>query len=758
MYGKSFKLWLLSGTVVATMPFLCGMALAQQAASSEENTVQLDTISVQGEGDNGTGPVNGYVATQTTTGMKTDVPITEIPQSVSVIGRDEIDDRKALKLDEIIRYSAGVFAAPYGNDPDTDWFYIRGFNATQTGVFLDNLSLASYAFGGFQIDPFMLERVEILKGPSSALYGGSNPGGLVNMISKRPVDDRFGYVEGGVNNFGNAYFAFDINDVFGGRVGGGNADNPEMAGKAAPIALPDNPVWAYRVTGRLAGGDYYTDYGEDLRGTIMPQITYRPSEQTKINVYAQFSALDQTHTGNGFLPYVGTVVPAYFGRISRDAFFGEPDLDNGRYTQFLLGYEFEHQFENDWVLKSASRYAYLNKHEIGPYPYGYAPGPFGFGNGFTPVAPDNLLYRIGFEGTSGVDAFASDNNLSKKFSTGPVDHDFLVGVDYNLYKLSNLQASGGGTPISATDPIYGVPQGETFVYLDQELTQQQLGAYVQDQMRFGDGWIVTLNGRYDYLDVDSESPASLPFSPNYKSDDTAWTGRAGLGYEFKNGLTPYVSVSSFFNPVIGVSAVDDQGLKPEEGYQYEAGIKYEPTFMDALITASVFEINRQNVLVSDPLPPFLSQQLGEVRVRGFEIEGKANVTKNFRVLASLTVLDQEITEDLDPTLIGNTPMTVPDILASAWADYKFDTGWLKGVSVGAGVRYLGSSWVDNANTLKVPSATVVDAAIRYEQETWGVALNVSNIFDEVYVAGCQGYSVCGYGDPRTITLSAHYKW
>ncbi|MDR6954991.1 iron complex outermembrane receptor protein [Ancylobacter sp. 3268] len=756
MYGKSFKLWLLSGTVVATVPFLCGMAFAQETTSSDENTVQLDTISVEGQ-QSGTGPVNGYVATQTTTGMKTDVPITEIPQSVSVIGRDEIDDRKALKLDEVIRYSAGVFAAPYGNDPDTDWFYIRGFNATQTGVFLDNLSLASYAFGGFQIDPFMLERVEILKGPSSALYGGSNPGGLVNMISKRPMDDRFGYVEGGINNFGNAYFAFDINDVFGGRVGG-NAGDPDVVGKAAPIAVPDNPVWAYRITGRLAGGDYYTDYGEDLRGTIMPQITYRPSEQTKINVYAQFSALDQTHTGNGFLPYVGTVVPASFGRIARDAFFGEPDLDNGRYTQFLLGYEFEHQFENDWVFKSASRYAYLNKHEIGPYPYGYAPGPFGFGNGFTPVAPDNLLYRIGFEGASGVDAFASDNNLSKKFSTGPVDHDVLVGVDYNLYNLSNLQASGGGTPISATDPIYGAAQGETFVYLDQELTQQQFGAYIQDQMRFGDGWIVTLNGRYDYLDVDSESPASLPFSPNYKSDDTAWTGRAGLGYEFKNGLTPYVSVSSFFNPVIGVSAVDDQGLKPEEGYQYEAGIKYEPTFMDALVTASVFEINRQNVLVADPLPPFLSRQLGEVRVRGFEIEGKANVTRNFRVLASLTVLDQEITEDLDPTLIGNTPMTVPDVLASAWADYKFDAGWLKGVSAGAGVRYIGSSWVDNANTLKVPSATVVDAAIRYDQETWGVALNVSNIFDEVYVSGCQGYSVCGYGDPRTITLSAHYKW
>lgn len=595
MYGKRLKYILLSSTMAVALPY-SGTALAQQ--SSAPVTVELDTVQVETQQDTGTGPVNGYVATQTTTGMKTDVPITEIPQSVSVIGRDEIDDRKALKLDEALRYTAGVFTQPYGSDPDTDWFYIRGFDATQSGVFLDNLSLASYAFGGFQIDPFMLERVEILKGPSSVLYGGSSPGGLVNMISKRPENRRFGYVETGVNNFGNGYFSFDINDVFGGTVGGAN--NPAVIGKAAPIAVGGEPVWAYRVTGRIAGGGAATDYTEDFRGTIMPQITYRPSEQTKINVYAQFSALDQVHTGNGFLPYVGTVVPASFGKISRSAYYGEPDLDNGRSTQILTGYEFEHQFENDWTFKSASRYGYLNKHEIGPYPYGYDTGPSGYGGGATPIGPDNLLYRVGFEGTSHVDSFTTDNNFSKKFSTGPIDHDFVGGVDYTFYKLSNLQASGGGTPISVTDPVYGTPQGETYVYLDQELTQQQLGGYLQDQMKFGDGWILTLNGRYDYLNVESDSPADLTYSPNYKSNDTAVTGRAGLGYEFANGLTPYVSVSSFFNPVVGVSAVNNEGLKPEEGYQYEAGIKYEPTFMDALITASVFQIHRQNVLVSDP--------------------------------------------------------------------------------------------------------------------------------------------------------------
>jgi iron complex outermembrane receptor protein len=745
MYAKRLGFLLLGGTM-AVVPL--AVAHAQDASPS---TTELETISVEGEADNGTGPVNGYVATQTTSGMKTDVPIVDIPQSVSVIGRDEIDDRRALKVDEALRYTAGVVSAPYGGpDPDTDWFYIRGFNATQTGVFLDNLSLYSYGFGGFQVDPFMLERIEVLKGPSSVLYGGSNPGGIVNMTSKRPQGGPLRYVETGINNFGNGYFAFDIGDSFG-----GSAPNKDVVGKAPPA--PAEPYWASRITGRIAGGGQHTEESEDFRGVIMPQITYRPNDQNELTVYAQFAALDQINVGGGFLPYYGTVKNADFGKIARDAYFGEPSLDNSRYSQTMVGYEFEHIFDNDWTFNSSSRYGHLDKREIGPYPYGYVDPDYPYGGGPKPTTPDNLLYRIGFEGNSIVDSFATDNRFGKKFSTAGIDHDFLAGVDYTLYRLDNVQASGGGTPISATDPIYGVPQGPTFIYMDQVLTQQRVGAYVQDQMRFGGGWILTLNGRYDYVDTDSESPAQYAFSPNYKSNDTATTGRAGLGYEFANGVTPYVSVSSFFNPLIGTT-VTNEGLEPEKGYQYEAGVKYEPGFMDALITASVFQITKQNVLVSSPNPPFLSSQIGEVRSTGFEIEGKANITKNFRVLASLTILDMEITDDADSTLIGNFPMLVPDVTASAWANYKFDQGPLKDVSLGAGVRYLGSSWVDNANTLQVPSVTLFDAAIRYERDSWGVALNVNNVFDKVYVAGCQGVTGCGYGDSRTITLSAHYKW
>lgn len=751
MYGKTFKLALLSGVMLAAPP-LSNRALAQQVQSSEGATVELDTISVDGERQNGTGPVNGYVATQTTTGMKTDVPIVQIPQSVSVIGRDEIDDRKALKVDEALRYTAGVHASPYGGpDPDTDWFYIRGFNATQTGIFLDNLSLHSYGFGGFQIDPFTLERIEVLKGPASALYGGSSPGGLVNLVSKRPRNERFGYAEAGINNFGNAYFAFDINDVFG------TADPLDKDAGPTKAPASGDPIWLYRLTGRIAGGDQPTDYSNDLRGVFMPQLTYRPSQQTEVTVYAQIAALDQLNVGGGFLPYYGTVQNASFGKISRDAYFGEPGLDSSRYTQFMTGYELKHEFENDWIFHSSARYGYLNKREIGPYPYGYLDPSTGWGGNPLPLTPSNLLYRIGFEGNSEVNSFATDNHFRREFVTGGIAHDVLIGVDYTLYRLDNLQASGGATPISATDPIYGVPQGPTSVYMDQLLTQQQLGGYVQDQMKFGDGWIATLNGRYDYVNTESESPATLMFSPNYKTHDGAFTGRAGLAYEFANGVTPYVAVSSFFNPVVGVD-VDNTGFKPEEGYQYEAGIKYQPTFMDALITASVFQITRQNVTVPDVDNIFFDTQLGEVRSTGFELEAKANVTRNFRLIGTLTVMDMEITNDTDPLIIGNEPMLVPNVMASAWADYKFDHGPLKGISVGGGVRYVGSSWIDDQNTLKVPSSTLFDAAIRYDQETWGVALNVTNILDEVYVSGCQGISGCGYGDSRTITLSAHYKW
>ncbi|MBV7517838.1 TonB-dependent siderophore receptor [Ensifer sp. ENS12] len=728
--AAGFAEWLADG-VAGIAILAAGAAIAQDAPAT-----RLEKIEVQAgaTADDATGPVEGYVAKATTTGSKSATPINEIPQSVSVIGRDELDDRGVVnKIDEALRYTPGVMAEPFGVDPDTDWFYVRGFDATQTGVFLDGLNLFSYGFGGFQIDPFMLERVEVLKGPASVLYGGANPGGIVSLISKRPSDGSSTYVETGINNNGNAFLGIDVN-------------------------RPLDDAINYRVTGKVSGGNNYTDHSEDMRGFILPQITYQPDDATSLTVYGLLQGLDQVHTGGGFLPYVGTVVDAPFGKIDRKAFFGEPAIDTGTYVQQMLGYEIKHEFDSGWQFSQNLRYGHLYKHENGPYTYGYYDPSLPFPVSPTPATPDNLLYRLGFEATSKVDTFGVDNRLEGEFETGALDHTLLVGLDYKLFRLDHVQASSAATPISATDPVYGAPQPANAIYINQVIIQQQLGVYAQDQIRFGDGWLVTLNGRYDYVDTKTDNGPTF-WAPTQNSSfdysEGAVSGRAGLAYEFDNGLTPYVSVATFFNPIVAVTATGN--TKPEEGEQFEAGVKYEPYFFDGVLTASIYQLTKRNALVTDPLTS-ISTQTGEVRSRGIELEGKVNLNESWKVIAGLDFMDIEVTEDANRALVGKSPYLAPDAQASLWVDYTVQQGTLEGVSLGAGVRYRGESWADKENTAKVPSSTVFDAGLRYEKDGWGAALNVTNLFDKEYVSGCSGVLVCGYGDARTVTLKLSKTW
>ena len=738
--ASSNKIRSILSSAVSFAALLCSATAFAQAPAAPGGTVQLDAVVVEGQAETATGPVNGYVPQRSATGSKTNTPITAIPQSVSVIGRQEIEDRNVQKVDEALRYTSGVTAQPFGPDPDTDWVFIRGFQATQNGVFLDGLPNYAFGFGGFQIDPFQLERIEVLKGPSSVLYGGGNPGGIVNLVSKRPNGKNFGLIEAGITQYGNAYTNVDI----------GVSDK--------------QGVWSTRLTGRLSGGDQYTDVSRDFRGFILPQITYQPTGATRFTAYGSYQALDQIHAGGGFLPYVGTVVDAPFGKIRRKAFLGEPAIDSQKRTQTMLGYEFQHQFDNGWSFSQNARYGRMRGSQLGPYGFGYAGPDAPFGDRFQPLAPDYQLYRIGFQERTAVNTFLIDNRLERSFQTGALGHSLLLGADYKYFNIDHTQASGGATPISVTNPVFGAPQGPASIYLDQDLSHHQMGLYLQDQIRFGDGWLVTLNGRYDYAKKKSVSAPGLLFSPSYTKNEAAFSGRAGLAYEFANGLTPYVSAATFFNPVFdavpNLAGGPATPFKPEEGYQYEAGLKYKPTFMDALFTASVFHLVKQNVVNPAPtvLNPFGQQQLGEVTSTGVEFEAKANITENLKVLASFTAFDLETTKDTRPAYVGKTPQIVPEVTASGWLDYTFSEGPLKGLGLGAGVRYVGSSWVDNENTLKVPAVTLVDAAIRYKIGDWGVAVNVSNLFDRTYVKSCQGYSSCGYGDARTVTLSASYKW
>lgn len=721
------QLTLLGASGLAVIASL-GPVLAQQST-------QLEKIVLQGEGGEQTGDrsaavgkVKGVVAKATTTGSKTATDIKEIPQSVSVIGREEIDDQGAQKADEALRYTAGVFAQPFGPDSDTNWMFIRGFQATATGTYMDGLQLFSHAFGGFYVDPFSLERIEVLKGPASVLYGGSNPGGVINYVSKRPDFETRRYVETGINDAGNAYLGVDLGGI------------------------SDSKVLSYRVLGKVAGGNTYSDLQDGWRGFISPSLTWKPDEQTSLTILANYSHIDENHNGGSFLPYQGTVVDRIvgginYGRIPRDANYTEPDVDTYQRRQGSLGYEFEHTFDSDWTIRSNARFAAANVREISIYPNGWA-GP-------------TTLDRINFGHDTDVTTFLLDNQVEGKFDTGGIEHRLLAGIDYKFYNIDQVQSSalfGTTPPIDAFNPVYGVGLTPRVSYLNQDLSQQQLGLYVQDQLRFGNGWIATLNGRYDrgWLSVHDRPNFYAPaLDATQKRSDGSFSGRAGLAYEFDNGLTPYASVATFFNPLIGTNA-SGKLFEPEDGIQYEAGIKYAPTFVDGLFTLSVFDLTRRNV--QSNLTPFTYVQTGEVRSRGVELEGKVNVTEDFKITAALTAYNIEVTKDEDKTIIGKRPFIVPEVMASAKADYTFRGDWYDGISVGGGLRYVGSSWADNQNTLKVPAATLVDLKLGYEKDNWGIDLNVTNVFDKAYVSSCQGALVCSYGEGRAFKLKAHTSW
>lgn len=735
--------------IVGTVSFLA--VLTGLAAAQEQGAVVLPELVVEGnqEDDSGVGKVDGVVAKKTLTGVKVATDIKDIPQSVTVVGRDEMEEHDVQQADEALRYVAGVFTQPFGSDADTNWMFIRGFQATADGAYLDGLQLYSYAFGGFYIDPFNLERIEVLRGPASVLYGGSNPGGIVNYVSKLPTFDRLRYVETGINDAGKAYVGFDVGDVI-------------------------DDVVSYRINGRVAGGDGYSDFQHGWRGVIAPSITWKPDEATSLTILANYTNIDETHGGGSFLPYDGTVRDLIaggvnYGRIPTDFNATEPSIDKYEREQASIGYQLEHTFDNDWTFRSNARVMGASIDEVQVY-----------GNGWIHEDPNdpttpltNELSRINFAHDTSVLSFLIDNQLTGILNTGAVEHTLLAGVDYRSYRIDQKQYNNlfdpAANPINPWDPVYGLPLEPRILGVNQKYTAQQLGIYAQDQMRFGDGWLVTLNGRYDWSWLDRDNRPdyyteafNLPVVDLERSDGSL-SGRAGLAYDFDNGFTPYASIATFFNPKVGTDYYTKELFKPEDGVQYEVGFKYEPTFVDGLFTVALFDLTRQNVPTY--VTAFDETQTGEINSRGVEFEARVNVTEDFRLTGALTVMDVEITKD-DPRFgtdfVGNTPFITPEVLASVWGDYTFrGDGWYDGVNIGGGVRYIGSSWGDNENTLKVPAVTLVDASIGYEQDNWGVDLNVTNLFDKEYVSACQINvfgQACSYGEGRSVKLKTHFTW
>ncbi|GLR84943.1 ligand-gated channel [Bradyrhizobium iriomotense] len=674
------------------------------------------------------GPVHGYVANRSSSGTKTNTPIMETPQSVSVIGAEQIRDQKPNKLDEVLRYSAGVRAGTFGVDTRNDWWLIRGFKSDDVGLFLDGMQLFYTSYASWKLQTPNMERVEVLRGPSAVLYGGSSPSGIVNVISKMPPAEPIRYIETGVNNFGNAYVGFDV----GGPVATG----------------PENGKLFYRVVGQVQNGGTQVDFTPDNNYFIAPSVTWKPDADTTFTVLA--SASKQDTRGINFLPYQGTVTNAPFGKIPTSFFAGDPNVDKFTREQEMLGYQFERNLTDDLTFRQNARFAHVDVTYRG-----YV------GSGYTSAATGDL-FRYNWYAKDTANQANLDNQLEYRFNTGPVKHTMLFGVDLKGYQIDDYQAFNffGVPSINVLNPAYGV--GDIPItgapFRNFQITQKQAGTYVQDQMKLGNFTLV-LSGRNDWVET---SQVARDTGANISQrEDSKFSGRAGLIYNFDNGIAPYVSYATSYNPIIGLNA-SNQLFLPETGQQAEIGVKVAPRGFDGYFTASLFDLKRQNVpttaVTADASGNFLQNQTGEVTSRGIEFEAVANATRELKLIGAFTAYHLFTSKDLDQSLIGKTPTNTPELLVSGWADYTFKEGPLAGFGFGGGVRYVGSSWADTANTLEVPAVVLGDLALHYEWQNWRTALNVINVTDKIYVASCASATSCFYGDRRRVTASVSYKW
>lgn len=696
---------------------LCGSLLAlgwrSSAAADAADSAALSEVLIEAERD------------VVSSGTKTGTAVIETPQSITVIDRQSLDQLVVQNLNEAVHFTAGMGPDTRGNTAGRyDLQTLRGFTPDQ---YLDGLRLIGSVNGYAtpQIDLTFLDRIEVLKGPASGLYGQASPGGIVALTSKLPVRDGFTELMVSGGSYGTARVSVDT----GGRI---DADG--------------------RLSFRLVGTGYRSDTQtrlvESERYGVSPALTWHPDELTSWTVLYNYQR-DPNSGDYGAMPVQGSLLPNPNGRIPRDFYSGEPGYERFDRTQNAVTSLFTRHL-GDWELHQNTRYMRTVTRYRSVYQLGFEP---------------DLLHldRSVALADEGVDALTLDNQLIGRVQTGLLTHNIIAGVDYQ--KTHQTEAAGFGGEAALLDaysPVYGAPVVPPDISFNVKLNLSQTGVYAQDQIAL-DHWRLVLSGRNDWV----KSTQLDRLSNNTTSfNQSQFTGRAGLVYLFSNGVAPYFSYSTSFQPQ---TATDKSGkvLPPTQGRQTEAGFKYQPGFWSALFTAAVYDLRQTNVATQDPSAPvgLGSIAAGEVRSRGVELEAAAHPTTALELKASYTYLNNQVVKD-NSGLLGTHPYAVPKQTANGYAIYTFHDGPVGGLALGGAVRYLGQNFngVAGAGALTIPGATLFDLLAGYDfggssSRVGGLTfhLDVTNLFDRRYIASCYQALWCWYGGSRNVQASLYYR-
>ncbi|PYB89658.1 TonB-dependent siderophore receptor [Pseudomonas sp. MB-090624] len=679
---------------------------------------------------NALGSTEGYNATHSQVATKTSMPLVETSQSVSVVTRQQIDDQGSQTVAQAMRYTPGVLTNPYGATHRYDYVAMRGFNdGSVDNIYVDGLKSMgdNGTYSTMQVDPYFLERIDILKGPSSVLYGRSSPGGLVALTTKKPLFSAYHQVQATVGTQGQRGMGFDFS---------GPVDEDQRI--------------AYRLTGLADASDTQFDHNKEERYAIAPAISVDFSEDTSLTLqaYLQHDPNGGYHGGN---PADGMLHPRNGLRLSDHFFEGETGIDSYERTQQSFSYQFEHRFNDIFTARQNFRYQDSDVSMDQVYSAGWAD------------AESNILNRAYTGGDERLHSYIIDNMLQAEFFTGAAKHTLLMGTDYQRRKADVEWRYGTVNPLDAGNPQYGNGNLQLLGENRYQRRLQQTGVYLQDLVEL-DQWRFSLGLRQDWVKVSEQNRDS---GTKVNDQRSKFTTRAGVLYLFENGIAPYVSYSESFNPNT-VSDQDGRPLAPTEGTQWEAGIKYQPSGSDNLFTASVFRIEQENLASKQPNEDFY-RAVGQVRSQGLELEAHVQLSDSLKLLGGYTFTDIEYSKSM-PSLVsgnldnkGNSPTQAPKQMLSLWADYNFHQGALDGLRLGGGVRYVGYSWVDAENSMKVPSYTLFDASVGYDLGKVGltgvdVRLNANNLTNESYITSCASLNYCYMGEERNVSATVSYQF
>lgn len=653
----------------------------------------------------------GYIAKRSSVSTKTNTPLNETAQSISVVTREQMEARAVQTLDEAIAYTPGITPTTYGKDArGYSYVLIRGLSSGNYSSFTDGLRNPVGVFATTSTDTYAFDRIEILRGPASILYGANAPGGLFNQVTKQPPEQELHEIQIQAGNNANKSIALDI---------GGPA---RTDGKLL-----------FRLTSRTQEQDFERDYTSGRSVFIAPALTWIPDADTKLTILATYQKNDIKGSSTGTRQIFSSDHPLY--GYPSTLFIGEPDYDRFEREQKQIGYIFEHKFNDMWSVTQTARHSDIDLR----YQY------IDIGGGLS--SDGRTLDRVAYAMPETLSADSIDTHFQAKWSNGAWSHTALLGLDYLRRNFDSRWLMGSAPSLDLGRLNYGqAVTAPNIPFYSQLSHMRQRGLYLQDQAKWGDRWVFLAGGRRDWYEDNAKS-----------IKQTATTGRAGIVYHATSELSPYISYTESFEPQSGSDRYG-KAFVPTTGTQYELGVQYQPTGSTARFTAAVFDLRQQNVLTADPLneviisQPDYNVQTGEVTSKGLELEAQLTPVKGLNIIAAYTLLDNKTTKSTVATDIGKRTAGIAKHGASLWTDYTIQEGKLKGLGVGGGLRYIGSRY-NSANTIKHPGVVVTDAMIRYDLDEWRLALNFRNLFDKFYDVGT-GYA----GEGRTVLLTATHRW